>query len=334
MCAPVHYDAPDAAHVPYAVKSGTDLLHSRWAVLLAAAILGAGLTCVAASAFAATDTADTEIDNALATLLDQAAAAGELQIVSAAIEDGRLVVRGVTAKRRQKVVLDGQYQTKSNKKRVFSFTELYWPENCQIKVRADDMKVRALVQYCGLRGEKGEKGDKGKKGAIGPAGPAGPEGEPGAIGPVGPAGPEGDQGPQGAIGPIGPQGPVGDNVLFAGYASTRVVNKTCDDTSGWVLHPLEGRVFCVAQCPTGEKGVMATITELFRQPAAPDPLQRRRVQLASEYIAGSLPSGYSEGWYSDVVDDAYSDPLDPPGVFQDQGATLEDVQIELVCAYN
>lgn len=56
MSSPVHYETPSATHELHAVKRITDLLHRRWTVRLATILLGAGLTCVAASAFAATDT--------------------------------------------------------------------------------------------------------------------------------------------------------------------------------------------------------------------------------------------------------------------------------------
>ncbi len=153
-----------------------------------------------------------------------------LRIDQAAIQGGRLVVSGTTAKPRQEVVLERQFTTRSNHDRTFSFSVLHWPEDCVIRVKHGKSKLDVLVQYCGIagpagskgkkgatgdagaqgeRGKKGDRGETGETGATGDTGPAGPTGPTGDTGPVGPTGPTGDTGPVGPTGPTGDTGPVG-----------------------------------------------------------------------------------------------------------------------------
>ncbi len=180
--------------------------------------LALGATLVGGCAVALAEEPATEAEAALLRALDEAAAAGELSVVSAAIENGRLSVVGVTDGPRARVVLDGRFRTRSNGRNVFRFDLLYRPGDCQVEVSSGDGKAEALVQYCGADGPQGPRGAQGKQGPKGPRGaqgkqgvkgPAGPTGAPGPQGPSGPAGEQGKPGLQGPAGPIGPQGPTG-----------------------------------------------------------------------------------------------------------------------------
>lgn len=129
--------------------------------------------------------------------LANAARRGQFSIVKAAVESGRLVVDGVTARPFQLVILNGRFRTKSNVGSVFRFSRAYLPENCVVKARSGGAMRKALVQYCGPEGPEGPAGPEGSRG---PAGPKGPKGVAGASGPDGP---EGATGPQGVAGPQG-----------------------------------------------------------------------------------------------------------------------------------
>lgn len=192
----------------------------RWSdARLTTLALGAALVGGCAAALA--EEPATGAEAALLRALDEAAAAGELSVVSAAIENGRLSVVGVTDSPRARVVLDGRFRTRSNGRNVFRFDLLYRPGDCQVEVSSGDGKAEALVQYCGAdgpqgpRGAQGRQGPKGPRGAQGKLGPTGPAGAPGPQGASGPAGEQGKQGkqgpagPTGAPGPVGPQGPTG-----------------------------------------------------------------------------------------------------------------------------
>lgn len=192
----------------------------RWSDTgLATIALGAAL--VGGCAVALAEEPATEAEAALLRALDEAAAAGELSVVSATIENGRLSVAGVTDAPRARVTLDGRFRTRSNGRNVFRFDLLYRPGDCQVEVSSGDGKAEALVQYCGADGPQGPRGAQGKQGPKGPrgaqgkpgkVGPAGPTGAPGPAGPMGkqgPTGPTGAPGPQGASGPAGEQGKPG-----------------------------------------------------------------------------------------------------------------------------
>lgn len=116
-------------------------------------------------------------DAQFARKIEKALGKKKFAIAKAAIEDGKLVVAGVTERPRQRVRLDGRYTTQSGANRVFSFEKTYWPEGCEVKVTAGRANRRALVQYCG------------------PEGPEGPTGPEGPMGPIGLRGPQGETGP-------------------------------------------------------------------------------------------------------------------------------------------
>ena len=183
----------------------------------------------------------------LSRQIDAATAAHGLQVEHAAIEDGRLVVYGTTAKPRQNVTLERQFKTRSDHTRAFSFSVLYWPEDCVVRVKHGKSKLDALVQDCGVAGPKGKKGatgdtgaqgvrgkkgDRGETGDTGPAGPTGPTGDTGPAGPTGDTGPTGATGPTGDTGPTGPTGPAGPSGI--------VKSASFDATSGIAVTPSNG----------------------------------------------------------------------------------------------
>lgn len=87
----------------------------------------------------------------LAAKIDRARRSDDASIVKAAIEDGVLVVVGVTADPKQKVTLDGTFRDRSGSDRVFTFEEIYLPDDCLVVVRTGNARLEALVQYCGLK---------------------------------------------------------------------------------------------------------------------------------------------------------------------------------------
>lgn len=133
-----------------------------------------------------------------------------------AVEAGRLVVIGRTAKPRQTVAIKGtSFKTTSNGEGAFRFSVVHLPSDCRIVLTTPGASRTALVTGCGPQGPKGAAGPQGpagKTGATGPqgiAGPAGPAGLDGADGPQGAAGPQGATGPSGSAGVQGPAGPAG-----------------------------------------------------------------------------------------------------------------------------
>lgn len=248
--------------------------------------------------------------------LDEAAAASKLEIVSATIANGRLVVHGVTKKARMGVKLDGEFETRSDKSKFFAFVELYWPEDCVITVKSGSQKVLALVQYCGVEGQQGPVGPKG---ATGPRGRKGVQGVQGPIGEPGPAGPEGAEGVQGPAGAGGAQGPAGDNLLFPGYTATQIVTKTCDDVEGWIH--AAGAVACVAVCDSGEEGLIANWRATSRDDGAVT--RGRGFPQVMEIAGTAIPSSL---WSFYIADSELE-----PGSPSPAGLKLSMVEIDLIC---
>jgi hypothetical protein len=129
--------------------------------------------------------------------------AAGLELSKAAIEGGRLIVKGITDRPRTRITLDREFAQRSDGNGAFRFAELHQPPDCMIELRTALGAETFLVTGCGPVGPRGARGLRGVAGAKGPAGPqgeAGPRGEGGARGDMGPAGPPGPQGPAGAAG--------------------------------------------------------------------------------------------------------------------------------------
>ena len=133
----------------------------------------------------------------------------------AAIRAGELVITGQAPSARAVVTADDRYSTSSNRSGRFALHLAYFPMNCAVTLKSDDIERRAIIANCvasAAQGEPGEAGASGPAGAGGAPAPQGPQGAPGLQGPPGPQGPSGPQGlpgPQGARGAEGLQGPAG-----------------------------------------------------------------------------------------------------------------------------
>jgi hypothetical protein len=154
-----------------------------------------------------------------------------LDVTSAAISGGRLVIRGkILGSNRDIAIARTSFKTKATPRKDFLFIVDYLPTDCRVDLVTPTGTLPLVVADCGPTGAPGPKGDPGpqgpagepgSKGDVGAAGPQGPRGDAGAPGPqgpkgdAGPAGPpglKGDAGPRGntgVAGPPGPQGPAG-----------------------------------------------------------------------------------------------------------------------------
>jgi len=133
-----------------------------------------------------------------------------LTITKASVEDGMLLVEGTTKKRNKTVKLDGEFETTSNADKMYAFSVLYHPIDCIIKVKRGNLKQKAVVTGCGVKGDRGKRGKRGLDGPEGPEGPQGLEGPEGPEGPQGIQGLKGDTGDQGIQGLKGGKGDKGD----------------------------------------------------------------------------------------------------------------------------
>lgn len=105
----------------------------------------------------------------LSAKLDRARRSDEPAIVKAAIEDGVLVVVGVTAKPKEKVILDGSFRMRSGADRIYTFEEAHFPEDCTVIVRTSGERMTALVQYCGLKGQRNREAREARQALSPPA---------------------------------------------------------------------------------------------------------------------------------------------------------------------
>ncbi len=102
--------------------------------------------------------------------ITEATGRNRLIVFKAAIEDGKLVVFGVTPEPDQRVTLDGEHLARSDERHFFEFARTYLPSDCIVKLKAGRRKAKAVVQYCGPEGPRGKAGAAGKPGASGPRG--------------------------------------------------------------------------------------------------------------------------------------------------------------------
>ncbi|MFC3695593.1 collagen-like protein [Chenggangzhangella methanolivorans] len=167
-----------------------------------------------------------------------------IDVVSAEIANGRLVVTGKTSAG-ARVTLDDQYNQKADGKGKFEFSVVYLPADCIVTLTQGSQTARAVVANCGPRGinprdnwlssktytendvvyfdgsswiavenKKTNKGEKpGAKSEFwslfAREGAKGTKGDTGPAGETGPTGAAGPTGPQGAEGPAGPAGADG-----------------------------------------------------------------------------------------------------------------------------
>lgn len=80
-----------------------------------------------------------------------AAAVAADEIVIATITGGRLFVLGTTSESRQRVVLDGRFETTSDDARSFQFELVYHPATCIVGATIGNETREAVVGNCGQR---------------------------------------------------------------------------------------------------------------------------------------------------------------------------------------
>ncbi len=145
--------------------------------------------------------------------VDLAAAGAGLTVEVAAIDAGRLVVKGRTYKPSTTIrVVGTKIVLKSKADKTFAIETDFHPADCKLTLKTAAGTLPLLVGNCGPKGDVGPKGAKGDRGPVGPAGPSGKPGVAGAQGPAGPAGKDGAVGPAGPAGQdgaVGPAGPAG-----------------------------------------------------------------------------------------------------------------------------
>jgi hypothetical protein len=102
-----------------------------------------------------------------AIVMMTSASAMALDLDTVAIEGGKLVITGKTAKAREEVELvNTGDKVKSAASRRFRFSLSYLPETCKVDLKAEGKTTKdLLVGNCGLRGAKGEAGAAGESGA-------------------------------------------------------------------------------------------------------------------------------------------------------------------------
>ena len=191
--------------------------------------------------------------------------AADVTITDAKIAGGKLVVTGTTNKANDNVTLDGEFSTKSNAAKAFSFDLTYLPPDCAVELAtaaSATRPTRAVVANCAPRGVnplgawnaatryqpddlvtalgstwRAKKANQSKAPSSYPAlweqfaargdqGSAGQNGAAGAQGPAGPAGPQGNTGATGSQGAQGPQGPAGPQGSSGVIASYRFMGST------------------------------------------------------------------------------------------------------------
>lgn len=221
------------------------------------------------------------------TLVTLGAADAAIQISTAKIEDGQLVISGRVAKANEKVTFDGRFDTMSRSNRRFTWKEVYHPADCTVTVKSADEEREVVIANCGQAGPKGDKGDAGPQGAAGPKGDTGPAGTAGtasAAGPKGEAGPKGDPGAKGEAGPQGEPGPAAKlsigTVTTGPKASATITGSAAEPVLNLVLPSApaaqaaatpaatpvlravtatcEGKTSCEAACDAGEALLTAT----------------------------------------------------------------------------
>jgi len=113
--------------------------------------------------------------------------AAGLQIERAAIDRGKLVISGRTAKPNQVITLmNTGDRTASLPSRRFSFTLDFMPADCRLKFQVEGEELEnVLVAGCGLRGEPGKDGKDGKDGREARDGRDGKDGKDGKDGSAG-----------------------------------------------------------------------------------------------------------------------------------------------------
>lgn len=137
-------------------------------------------------------------------------------VTKATIEAGKLVIEGTTKKPKAKVKIDKTFKTRSNRKKLFSFSLAYHPDDCVVSLleagEADDV----VIGNCGETGKRGRRGKRGFQGDAGEPGPQGLTGEKGDNGDKGDTGAKGDTGSQGLRGDKGDKGDPGEDGAGAG----------------------------------------------------------------------------------------------------------------------
>ncbi|TXN22747.1 hypothetical protein [Methylobacterium thuringiense] len=110
-----------------------------------------------------------------------AAAVAADEIVIATITGGRLFVLGTTSESRQRVVLDGRFETTSDEARSFQFELVYHPATCIVGATIGNETREAVVSNCSQRSATADPnpatavdGQRDRQ-AIVPAPPAPPE---------------------------------------------------------------------------------------------------------------------------------------------------------------
>ncbi|WP_210245062.1 hypothetical protein [Methylobacterium haplocladii] len=87
-----------------------------------------------------------------------AAAVAADEIAIATITAGRLFVLGTTNEPRQRVVLDGRYETTSDDARSFQFELVYHPPTCIVGATIGNETREAVVSNCGQQASKDDSG--------------------------------------------------------------------------------------------------------------------------------------------------------------------------------
>jgi hypothetical protein len=85
-------------------------------------------------------------------------------ITDATVDDGRLIVRGVTKKPHQRVRLEHRFKETSDEEGNFTFSVLHHPPDCMVKARSRSAVRRAVVSNCGEQGVRGQRGREGVAG--------------------------------------------------------------------------------------------------------------------------------------------------------------------------
>lgn len=162
-----------------------------------------------------------------------------LKIKEAAIEDGKLVVKGFALPTKP-IVLERIHTTNVNARLRFSFRVVHLPDDCVVEVRQGNKTKEAVVSNCGAPGKDG------RRGRTGVAGNPGPDGAPGRDGKDGAPGPDGLPGDRGLQGDRGQPGRDGE----AGFLENAIrVSSTCSDEAGGWARGEGAWLHCVVECP-------------------------------------------------------------------------------------
>lgn len=92
---------------------------------------------------------------AIFSLFAATAQAAGITVTDAKIAAGKLVVTGTTPRANQLIVLEDQFQVRSNGSAVFSFQVVYFPSDCVVGLKTGTATQTAVVAGCAVAPAQG-----------------------------------------------------------------------------------------------------------------------------------------------------------------------------------